>query len=86
MKRPMFFFAAAVCATMTVAGCSCFDDGKKCSELCQAAMDKAQQVEQACAASARAAESSAQRSEAAARRSEAAADKAEMAFKRHLKK
>jgi hypothetical protein len=86
MKRIMAVMMMVALAFTMISGCACGNDAKKCTELCQAAMDKAQQIEQSCAASARAAEASAQRAEAAARRAEAAADKCEQAFKKHLKK
>ncbi len=85
MKRIMAVMMMVALAFTMISGCAC-GDAKKCTELCQAALDKAQQIEQSCAASARAAEASAQRAEAAARRAEAAADKCEAAFKKHLKK
>jgi len=85
MKRVLVLFVMVAVAFTMVTGCAT-QDVKKCQELCQAALDKAAQIEQSCAASARAAEASAQRAEAAARRAEAAADKCEQAFKRGLKK
>lgn len=85
MKRIMAVMMMVALAFTMISGCAS-SDAKKCTELCQAALDKAQQIEQSCAASARAAEASAQRAEAAARRAEAAADKCEAAFKKHLKK
>ncbi len=85
MKRIVaVLFVVALAFTM-ISGCAT-DDTKKCTELCQAALDKAQSIEQSCTASARAAEAAAMRAENAARRAEAAADKAEAMFKRHLKK
>jgi outer membrane murein-binding lipoprotein Lpp len=86
MKRVLVLFVMVAVAFTMITGCACTQDAKKCQELCQAALDKAAQIEQSCSASARAAEASAQRAEAAARRAEAAADKCEQAFKRGLKK
>jgi Asp-tRNA(Asn)/Glu-tRNA(Gln) amidotransferase A subunit family amidase len=84
MKRIVAVMMMVALGFTMISGCAC--GGSKCEELCQAALDKAQQIEQSCAASARAAEASAQRAEAAARRAEAAADKCEGAFKKGLKK
>lgn len=85
MKRMMaVLFAVALAFTM-VTGCAS-QDAKKCSELCQSALDKAQAVENQCTSAARAAEAAAQKAEAAARRAEAAADKAESIFMKHMKK
>lgn len=76
-----------VAFAFSIVGCACNQaDIKKCQELCQGAMDKAQSIEQSCAASAKAAEAAAMKAEAAARRAEAAADKAESIFAKHLKK
>ncbi|MGO9377309.1 MAG: hypothetical protein ACLP29_02005 [Dissulfurispiraceae bacterium] len=86
MKRIVaVMFVVALVFTM-ISGCCGTDDCKKCTELCQAPLDKAQSVEQSCTASARAAEAAAMRAENAARRAEAAADKCEAMFKRDLKK
>ncbi len=86
MKRIVaVLFVVALAFTM-ISGCACTQDAKKCTELCQAALDKAQQIEQQCTASARAAEAAAMRAENAARRAEAAADKCESIFKKHMKK
>ncbi len=84
MKRIVaVMFVVAIAFTM-VSGCA--QDAKKCTELCQTAMDKAAAIEQQCTASARAAEAAAMRAENAARRAEAAADKCESIFKKHMKK
>ncbi len=86
MKRIVaVLFVVALAFTM-ISGCACSNDAKKCTELCQAALDKAQAIEQQCTASARAAEAAAMRAENAARRAEAAADKCESIFKKHMKK
>ena len=86
MKRMMaVFFVVALAFTM-ISGCACTQDAKKCTELCQTALDKAQAVEAQCVSAARAAEAAAQKAEAAARRAEAAADKAESIFMKHMKK
>ncbi len=85
MKRIVaVLFVVALAFTM-ISGCAS-PDAKRCTELCQAAMDKAQAIEQQCTASARAAEAAAMRAENAARRAEAAADKCESIFKKHMKK
>jgi hypothetical protein len=86
MKRIVaVVFVVALAFTM-ISGCACTQDAKKCTELCQAAMDKAASIEQSCTASARAAEAAAMRAENAAKRAEAAADKCESIFKKHMKK
>ncbi len=86
MKRIVAVLFVVALAFTTMSGCCCSTDAKKCTELCQAAMDKAAAIEQQCSASARAAEAAAMRAENAARRAEAAADKAEGIFKHGLKK
>jgi outer membrane murein-binding lipoprotein Lpp len=83
MKRMLAVLAMVALAFTMISGCA---DVQKCNDLCQSALDKAAQIEQSCAAGARAAEASAQRAEAAARRAEAAADKCEQYFKKGLKK
>ena len=87
MKRIVaLLFVVALAFTM-ISGCCVHNRiAKKCTELCQAAMDKAQAIEQSCTASARAAEAAAMRAENAARRAEAAADKCEAMFKKGMKK
>jgi hypothetical protein len=88
MKRIVaVLFVVALSFTM-ISGCCGLggDDCKKCTELCQSALDKAQTIEASCTASARAAEAAAMRAENAARRAEAAAEKCEAMFKKHLKK
>ena len=74
-----------VAFAFTVVGCACVEE-KKCVELCQTALDKAQQVEQSCANYAKQAEAAAMKAEAAARRAEAAADKCENIFMKKMKK
>ena len=86
MKRMLAVFCVLALAFTMVSGCACTNDAKKCTELCQSALDKAQQVEASCTSAARAAEAAAQKAEAAARRAEAAADKAESIFMKHMKK
>jgi len=86
MKRIVaVLFVVALAFTM-MSGCCGMDDCKKCTELCQSALDKAASIEASCTASARAAEAAAMRAENAARRAEAAAEKCEAMFKKHLKK
>lgn len=85
MKRLMAALFVVAFA-FSIVGCCNQADIKKCQELCQGAMDKAQAIEQSCTASAKAAEAAAMKAEAAARRAEAAADKAEAIFAKHLKK
>ncbi|MBP8645020.1 MAG: hypothetical protein KBH99_02730 [Syntrophobacteraceae bacterium] len=86
MKRTLGVLLVLALAFTMVSGCACTDDAKKCQELCQAALDKAQAIEASCSASAKAAEAAAARAEAAARRAEAAADKAESIFMKKMKK
>ena len=86
MKRIVAVLFVVALAFTTISGCCGTTDCAKCTELCQAALDKAAAIEQSCTASARAAEAAAIRAENAARRAEAAADKAEAIFKKHLKK
>jgi hypothetical protein len=59
---------------------------QKCTELCQAALDKAKATEQSCTNSLRACEGAAARADNAAHRAEQAADRAEAVLKMHLKK
>jgi hypothetical protein len=75
-----------VAFAFTMVGCACTQDAKKCTELCQAALDKAQQVELSCANYAKQAEAAAMKAEAAARRAEAAAQKCEDIFMKKMKK
>ena len=86
MKRIVaLFFVVALVFTM-ISGCASSNDAKKCTELCQSAMDKASAIEQSCTASARTAEAAATRAENAARRAEAAAEKCESMMKKGMKK
>jgi hypothetical protein len=86
MKRVIAVLFVVAFAFTLVSGCACTQDAKKCTELCQAALDKAQQVEQSCANYAKQAEAAAMKAEAAARRAEAAADKCENIFMKKMKK
>ena len=86
MKRVIAVLFVVAFAFTMVSGCACTQDAKKCTELCQAALDKAQQVEQSCANYAKQAEAAAMKAEAAARRAEAAADKCENIFMKKMKK
>jgi hypothetical protein len=86
MKRIVAVLFVVAFAFTLVSGCACTQDAKKCTELCQAALDKAQQVEQSCANYAKQAEAAAMKAEAAARRAEAAADKCENIFMKKMKK
>jgi hypothetical protein len=86
MKRIIAVLFVVAFAFTLVSGCACTQDAKKCTELCQAALDKAQQVEQSCANYAKQAEAAAMKAEAAARRAEAAADKCENIFMKKMKK
>jgi len=86
MKRIVAILFVVAFAFTLVSGCACTQDAKKCTELCQAALDKAQQVEQSCANYAKQAEAAAMKAEAAARRAEAAADKCENIFMKKMKK
>ena len=84
MKRIAALLCVVALAFTMISGCA--QDGKKCTELCQAAMDKASAIEQSCSASASKADQAAMRAENAAKRAEAAADKCESLFKKHMKK
>jgi hypothetical protein len=75
-----------VAFAFTMVGCACVQDAKKCTDLCQSALDKATQIEQSCANYAKQAEAAAMKAEAAARRAEAAADKCENIFMKKMKK
>jgi outer membrane murein-binding lipoprotein Lpp len=86
MKRIIAVLFVVAFAFTTLSGCACVEDANKCKELCQAALDKAQQVEQSCASYAKQAEAAAMKAEAAARRAEAAADKCENIFMKKMKK
>ena len=86
MKRIIAVLFVVAFAFTLVSGCACTQDAKKCTELCQAALDKAQQVEQSCANYAKQAEAAAMKAEAAARRAEAAAQKCEDIFMKKMKK
>jgi outer membrane murein-binding lipoprotein Lpp len=86
MKRIVAVLFVVAFAFTLISGCACSQDAKKCTELCQAALDKAQQVEQSCANYAKQAEAAAMKAEAAARRAEAAADKCENIFMKKMKK
>ena len=86
MKRVIALLFVVAFAFTLVSGCACSQDAKKCTELCQAALDKAQQVEQSCANYAKQAEAAAMKAEAAARRAEAAAQKCEDIFMKKMKK
>jgi uncharacterized lipoprotein NlpE involved in copper resistance len=85
MKRVMSILLVIAFA-FTLVGCACTQEAKKCSELCQSALVKAQQVEQSCANYAKQAETAAMKAEAAAQRATAAADKCENVFMKKLKK
>jgi hypothetical protein len=87
MKRTLavMFFIAFSCAL--ISSCACVqNDCTKCTELCQAAMDKAKATELSCSNSLQAAQGAAMKAENAARRAEQAADKTESILKRHMKK
>jgi len=87
MKRILAVLFVVALAFTTISGCCGLnDDCSKCKELCQSALDKAQTVEAACTASAKAAGDAAMRAENSARRAEAAAEKCEAMFKKHMKK
>jgi hypothetical protein len=86
MKRILAVCCVLALALTVISGCACNGDAKKCQELCQTALDKAQAVEQQCMASAKAAEAAAMKAEAAARRAEAAAEKCESIFMKKMKK
>ncbi len=68
-----------------MSGCAYTDDCKRCTELCQAAVDKAAAVEQTCTSSLKASEAAAMKAENAARRAEKAADRAEAILNQHVK-
>jgi hypothetical protein len=85
MKRIMAVMMMVALAFTMISGCAC-GDAKKCTELCQAALDKASQVEQSCANYAKQAEAAAMKADAAARRAEAAAQKCEDIFMKKMKK
>jgi hypothetical protein len=79
-------FVIALSCTL-ISACACMEtDRKKCTELCQAALDKAKATEQFCSNSLRASEGAVMKAESTARRAEQAADKAEAILKMHLKK
>jgi hypothetical protein len=79
MKRIITILLFAALAFGMV-GCACTQDSRKCLELCQTALDKAQQMEQSCENYAKQAQTAAMKAEAAARRNEAAADRSENIF------
>jgi hypothetical protein len=87
MKRTLavMFVIALSCAL--ISGCACYQgDCQKCTELCQAALDKAKATEQSCANSLKASEGAVIKAENAARRAEQAADRAESVLKHQMKK
>jgi outer membrane murein-binding lipoprotein Lpp len=86
MKRVIaVLFVIALAFTM-VSGCASVSEVKKLQADTQAALDRAQMVEQKCAADAQAAAASARRADDAANKAEAMANKCESIFLKHMKK
>jgi hypothetical protein len=87
MKRTLaVIFTIALSCTL-ISACACFQgDCQKCTELCQAALDKAKATEQSCSESLKASEGAAMKADNAARRAEQAADRVEAVLKMHMKK
>jgi len=70
-----------------ISACTYFQgECRKCTELCQAALDKAKTTELSCSDSLKAGRGSAAKAESAARRAEQAAERAEAALKMQMKK
>ncbi len=87
MKRTLAVMFAVALSCAMISGCSCLqNDCQKCTELCQAALDKAKTTEQSCANSLKASEGAAMKADSAARRAEQAADRAESMLKQEMKK
>ncbi len=87
MKRTLaVMFVIALSCTL-ISSCACVQsDCQKCTELCQAALDKAKATELSCSDSLKAAQGAAMKAESAARSAEQAADRAEAVLKMHMKK
>jgi hypothetical protein len=86
MKRVIaVLFVIALAFTM-ISGCASLQDVKKLQADTQAALDRAQSIEQKCAADAQSAAASARRAEDAANKAEAMAQKCQSIFMKHMKK
>jgi hypothetical protein len=86
MKRVIaVLFVIALSFTM-LSGCCSLQECKKVQADTQAALDRAQAIEQKCAADAQSAAASARRAEDAANKAEAMANKCESIFLKHMKK
>ncbi|MGO9018219.1 MAG: hypothetical protein ACLQVJ_07690 [Syntrophobacteraceae bacterium] len=87
MKRTLAIMFVIALSCALISGCSCLQgDCQKCTELCQAALDKAKTTEQTCSASLNASQGAATKADNAARRAEQAADRAESVLKQEMKK
>ena len=86
MKRILaVLFVIALAFTM-ISGCASVQEVKKLQADTQAALDRAQSIEQKCAADAQSAAASARRAEDAANKAEAMAQKCQSIFMKHMKK